>query len=60
MYFIDTFIFMDKSAYYINVAYHKYFVDFEHIHECFLTVLQQIIYVTHRMMLVVKHVPWMT
>lgn len=28
MYLVDTFIFMDKSVYYVNVVYLKYFIDY--------------------------------
>lgn len=33
MYFFDTSIFMDNSAYYIEVVSLRYFIDFEQIHE---------------------------
>lgn len=33
MYLVDTSIFMDKSAYYVDVVYLSYFIDFEQIHE---------------------------
>lgn len=33
MYLVDTSIFIDKKAYYVNMVYLKYFIDFMRIHE---------------------------
>lgn len=33
MYLVGKSIFMDKSAYYVNMVYLRYFIDFERIHE---------------------------
>lgn len=33
LYLVDTSIFVDKSAYYVDVAYHQYFSNLERIHE---------------------------
>ncbi|KAI5420544.1 hypothetical protein KIW84_044371 [Lathyrus oleraceus] len=33
IYLVDTSIFVDKSVYYVEVVYLRYFIDFERIHE---------------------------
>ncbi|CAL5210277.1 unnamed protein product [Lathyrus oleraceus] len=33
LYLVDTSIFVEKSAYYVDVAYHQYFANLERIHD---------------------------